>query len=165
MDIQLIVAAAENHAIGKDNKMLWHLPNDLKFFKNQTWGLPILMGSKTFQSLGYKTLPGRMNIVMTRQAHLPNEKAMAVASLKEAILLATDNDFKRLMVIGGGEMYSLALPFASKVFLTRVHTIVEDADTFFPELDPKLWTLKTEQPMLADEKNPFDYSFQEWVRK
>ena len=102
MKISLVVAASDNHAIGKDNQLLWHLPKDMRFFKNTTWALPILMGRKTFESLGNKVLPGRMNIIITRQANKEYEGAKVVTSSEQAIELAKQNDYKELMVIGGG---------------------------------------------------------------
>ena len=104
MKISLVVAASDNHAIGKDNQLLWHLPKDMRFFKNTTWALPILMGRKTFESLGNKPLPGRLNLVITRQAGVTYNGATVVSSLEEAITMAKQNDYKELMVIGGGEI-------------------------------------------------------------
>ncbi len=163
MKISLVVAASDNHAIGKDNQLLWHLPKDLRFFKNTTWALPILMGRKTFESLGNKVLPGRMNIVITRQSNQEYEGAKVVPSLEQAIELAKQNDYKELMVIGGGEIYALALPMADTIYLTRVHTHIE-ADTFFPVLGSD-WIKVSSEPQLADEKHAFDFDFEIWQRK
>ena len=163
MKISLVVAASDNHAIGKDNQLLWHLPKDMRFFKNTTWALPILMGRKTFESLGNKVLPGRMNIIITRQANKQYEGAKVVASLDEAIELAKQNDYKELMVIGGGEIYSMAMPLAQTIYLTRVHTTIE-GDTYFPELS-KEWVKESSEPQLADEKHAFNFDFEIWQRK
>ncbi len=113
MNISLVVAAAENNAIGKNNDMLWHLPNDLKYFKNITWGLPVLMGRKTFESFGNgKPLPGRANIILTRKKNYQPQGTVVVRNLEDAFFFVTENDFKELMVIGGGEIYNLLLPKA-----------------------------------------------------
>ncbi len=163
MKISLVVAASDNNAIGKDNQLLWHLPKDMRFFKNTTWALPILMGRKTFESLGNKVLPGRLNIIITRQANKQYEGAKVVASLEEAIELAKQNDYKELMVIGGGEIYSMAMPLAQTIYLTRVHTTIE-GDTYFPELG-KEWVKESSEPQLADEKHAFNFDFEIWQRK
>ncbi len=163
MKISLVVAASDNHAIGKDNQLLWHLPKDMRFFKNATWALPILMGRKTFESLGNKVLPGRMNIIITRQANKEYEGAKVVTSLEQAIELAKQNDYKELMVIGGGEIYQMALPLADTIYLTRVHTSIE-GDTYFPALGAE-WMLESSEPQLADEKHAFDFDFEIWQRK
>ena len=163
MKISLVVAASDNHAIGKDNQLLWHLPKDMRFFKNTTWALPILMGRKTFESLGNKVLPGRMHIIITRQANKEYEGAKVVTSLEQAIELAKQNDYKELMVIGGGEIYQMALPLADTIYLTRVHTSIE-GDTYFPALGAE-WMLESSEPQLADEKHAFDFDFEIWQRK
>jgi dihydrofolate reductase len=163
MKISLVVAASDNHAIGKDNQLLWHLPKDMRFFKNTTWALPILMGRKTFESLGNKVLPGRMNMIITRQANKEYEGAKVVTSLEQAIELAKQNDYNELMVIGGGEIYQMAMPLANTIYLTRVHTNIE-GDTYFPALGAE-WMLESSEPQLADEKHAFDFDFEIWQRK
>ena len=163
MKISLVVAASDNHAIGKDNQLLWHLPKDMRFFKNTTWALPILMGRKTFESLGNKPLPGRLNLVITRQAGVQYNGATVVGSLEEAMAIAKQHDYKELMVIGGGEIYSMALPIAQTIYLTRVHTNIE-GDTYFPELGTE-WVKASSEPQLADEKHAFDFDFEIWQRK
>jgi dihydrofolate reductase len=163
MKISLVVAASDNHAIGKDNQLLWHLPKDMRFFKNTTWALPILMGRKTFESLGNKPLPGRLNLVITRQAGVTYNGATVVSSLEEAISMAKQNDYKELMVIGGGEIYTMALPIADSIYLTRVHTTIE-GDTYFPVLGTD-WVMESSEPHLADEKHAFNFDFEIWHRK
>jgi dihydrofolate reductase len=163
MNITLVVAASNNNAIGKDNQLLWHLPKDMRFFKNTTWALPILMGRKTFESMGSKLLPGRMNIVLTQRKDLSIEGAWVVNSIEEAVALAESNDYKELMVIGGGQVYEMALPLANKIWLTRVHTQI-DGDTFFPELD-SAWERTHSVSNLADEKHAFSFDFECWQRK
>jgi dihydrofolate reductase len=163
MNITLVVAASENNAIGKDNQLLWHLPKDMRFFKNTTWALPIVMGRKTFESMGSKLLPGRLNIILTHQKELQISGAEVVNSLEAAIVLAEKNDYKELMVIGGGQIYEMAMPLASKIWLTRVHTKIE-GDTFFPSLG-MCWEKQVVESHHADEKHAFDFDFECWQRK
>jgi len=159
----MVVAATENNAIGKNNQLLWKLPNDMKFFKNTTWALPVIMGRKTYESLG-KPLVGRTNIVITRQTKVLVEGVQFVNNLENALLAAADTDAKEAFIIGGGEIYEQALPLVNTVYLTRVHTII-DGDTFFPILNEVEWKLFSELNFKADEKHAFDYSFQIWKRK
>jgi len=163
MTISLVVAAADNNAIGKDQKLLWCLPNDMKFFKNVTWGMVVIMGRKTLEALG-KPLKGRKNIVITRQS-LNTDGAVIVKSLEEALSAAKEMDVKEVMVIGGGEIYKLALPKANRIYITRVHAKPEDADTFFPEFSEKEWKLVSKKDYDADSKHEYAYSFQLWERK
>ena len=163
MTISIIVAASNNNAIGANNQLLWHLPNDLKYFKNTTWGMPVIMGRKTFESVN-KPLPGRVNIVITRQKNWVCEGVLRAADLAHALELAAETNCKEAFIIGGGEIYSQALPMAECVYLTRVNTEIE-GDTFFPTLDAQDWTLEKEEAFLADARHPFDYNFQTWVRK
>lgn len=162
MIISLVVAASTNNAIGKDGTMPWHLPNDLKHFKNVTWGLPVVMGRKTFDSLG-KPLPGRKNIVITRQKGWKHESAVSVQSIEDALFLAKQMDVKEIMIIGGGEIYKLLFPKAKRIYLTRVEGEF-DADTFFPAFEEKQWELISNDTHAADEKNNFNYAFQVWER-
>ncbi|AYD48697.1 dihydrofolate reductase [Arachidicoccus soli] len=165
MNISMIVAAAENNAIGKNNQMLWHMPNDFKYFKNQTWGMPILMGRRTYQALNSKALPGRLNIVLTRGKEFKTEDAIVINKVEDAIFIAQEHDYNELMVIGGAEIYKLMLPKSNKIHLTRIHTTFEDADAFFPELNEKEWQLSSKQDHSKDDRNPYDYSFEIWERK
>ena len=162
MITSLVVAASTNNVIGKDNKLLWSLPNDMKFFKNTTWGMPVVMGRKTFESLG-KALNGRTNIVITRQTDFAAEGVKVVSSMEDAMIAAADADAKEIYVIGGGEIYKQALPIAHRVYITRVHTVV-DGDTFFPELPTIDWMLLSRLDFKADAKHAFDYSFEVWER-
>lgn len=162
MIISLIVAAASNNAIGKDGKMPWHLPGDMKHFKNITWGLPVLMGRKTFESLG-KALPGRKNIVVTRQHGWEMEGTVTVKTIEDGLFVAKETDAKEVMVIGGGEIYRALFARAKRIYLTRVEAEPE-ADTFFPSLDPKHWYLVSQKNHEADEKNAYNHSFQVWER-
>ncbi|MBC7904422.1 MAG: dihydrofolate reductase [Gemmatimonadaceae bacterium] len=164
MNISLVVAASANNAIGKDNQLLWHLPNDMKFFKNTTWAMPVIMGRKTFESMNSKPLVGRTNIIVTRQTEKLADQAVKKAeSLDNAIQIASQTDAKEVFVIGGGQIFAEALPLADKVFLTRVHAVI-DGDVFFPELDKKDWKLSSTLDFKADEKHAYPYSFEIWVR-
>lgn len=162
MTISLVVAASENNVIGKDNRLLWHLPNDMKFFKNTTWGMPVIMGRKTYESLG-KPLAGRTNIVMTRDTKWSANGTQVASNMEEAMNAAAATDAKEVFVIGGGEIFKQVLPQADRVYLTRVHTQLE-GDAFFPELPPSEWKLLTQLDFEADEKHKYGYSFQVWQR-
>jgi dihydrofolate reductase len=163
MIISIVVAASRNNCIGKDNQLLWHLPNDMKFFKNTTWGMPVIMGRKTYESLG-KPLPGRTNIVVTRNNGWDAEGVKKAESLEQALELAADADAKEAYVIGGGEIYKQALPLTHRIYLTRVHTEIE-GDTFFPEISEKDWTCLSRLDFAADEKHKWAYSFEVWERR
>ena len=161
--ISLIVAAAENNAIGKANAMLWHLPEDLKFFKNTTWGMPVIMGRKTFEAVG-KPLPGRTNIIVTGNKNWSAENTTIASSIEEAIKAGNETNAKEIFIAGGGEIYKQTLPMADRVYLTRVHTTI-DGDAFFPDIDVNTWQIVFEKHVKADEKNKFDMTFQTWERK
>lgn len=163
MIISLIVAAANNNVIAKDGQMPWRQSNDLQYFKNITWGMPVIMGRKTFQSMG-KALPGRKNIVITRQADWRPEGTVIVKSLDEALTQAAATDAKEAMVIGGGEIYRLAIEKADRIYLTRIKA-EPGGDIFFPEVNTNEWKLIRSDDHVADEKNQYDYSFQVWEKK
>ncbi len=165
MILTIVVAASTNNAIGRNNDLLWHLPNDLKWLKNVTWAMPIVMGRKTFESFGSKPLNGRLNIVITRQENFTAEGIVAVHSFDDAIFLAQEHDYKELMILGGSEIYKSTISKADKIILTRVHAVFEDADAFFPAIDEKEWKLVSNQDCSRDEKHAYDYSFQVWERK
>jgi dihydrofolate reductase len=162
MMISFVVAAAKNNVIGKDNQLLWCLPNDMKYFKNVTWGMPVVMGRKTFESLG-KPLKGRKNIIITRQAGWNVAGTIPVKSLEDASFLVKNMDVKEMMVIGGGEIFRMAFEKAKRIYLTRVDAAPE-GDTFFPAIDPKLWRLVSQKDHEADEKNKYAHSFEVWER-
>ena len=166
MIISLIVAASSNNVIGKDNKLLWHLPNDMKFFKNTTWGMPVVMGRKTFDALAGEPLPGRFNFVITRNPDWQpaSPRAQKVVSLEAALRLAAETDCKETFVIGGGQIYLEAMPLADRIYMTRVHIALE-GDTYFPEIDEQQWQLAENRDFPVDEKHAFAYSFQLWTRK
>lgn len=164
MIVSLIVAAGTNHAIGKGNQLLWHLPKDLQFFKKTTWAMPVIMGRKTFESLSGKPLQGRLNIIITRQKDWKPEGVVVVHSLKDALFVAGSSDYKEAFVAGGGEIYREALPLADQVYLTRVQAAPE-ADTFFPELPVSDWQLVSDTSFPSDAKHIYSFSFQLWKRK
>ncbi|MEJ5995552.1 dihydrofolate reductase [Pedobacter sp. Du54] len=153
--LSIIVAISENNAIGKNNQLLWHLPADLKHFKEITTGNTIIMGRKTYDSIG-KPLPNRRSIVITRNADLVIEGAEVVTSLAAAIALCKENE--EAFIIGGAEIYEQALPFTSRIHLTRVHGKY-DADAFFPVLHPTAWKEINSITFPADEKNNVAYTF------
>ena len=166
MIISLVVAFAKDNAIGANNKLLWHLPNDLKFFKNLTWGMPIIMGRKTFVSIAGKPLPGRINIVITRdKSSLPvQENLWVVSSIEDAIEKASETDCNEAFIIGGGEIYKQSISIANKIYLTRVDAVFSDATVFFPILDEKSFQLIDSVPMEKDEKHSFPYTFETWEK-
>jgi dihydrofolate reductase len=128
--LTLVVAASKNNAIGKDNQLPWNLPNDMKYFKNVTWGMPVLMGRKTFEALG-KALKGRKNMVLTRQSKWKANDVVVVKDIDDAIFLTKEMDVKELMVIGGGEIFRAVFEKANRIHITRVDGEFE-ADAFFP---------------------------------
>ncbi len=162
MTITLIAAAAENNALGKDNDLVWHLPDDFKRFKAITSGHFIIMGRKTFESFP-KPLPNRTHIIITRQKdYQATEGCLVVASIEEALQICPQND--EVFIIGGGEIYKQSIALADKIELTRVHTEVE-ADTFFPEIDSSNWKLLQEEYHPKDEKHKYDFTYLTYLKK
>lgn len=157
----LVAALDEAGAIGKGNALPWHLPADLKRFKQVTLGHAILMGGNTARSLG-KALPGRRNLVLTRAAQAPFEGMEAVASIAQAVELAGAGP---LMVIGGGEIYALALAQATELRLTHVHTRIEGADAFFPAWSRDEWQVQAREAHSADERHAYGFEFVDYVRR
>ena len=161
MSIALIVAASENNVIGRDNQLPWYLPGDLAYFKAITMAKPVIMGRKTYESIG-KPLPGRNNIVISRNGDYPTDGICLVANLQAAIELAQSlllvNGGEEIMVIGGAEIYRQALPMVERVYLTRVHHHIE-GDAFFPELAAEQWQEVAREDIAATEPNPFDFSY------
>jgi dihydrofolate reductase len=154
MTVSIIVAIGENHAIGKNNQLLWHMPNDLKHFKDITSGRTIIMGRKTFDSVG-KPLPRRRNIVVTRQdIIIPG--CEVVKSIEDGLTLCKDED--EVFIGGGAEIYKLAMHLTNRIYLTVIHKKF-DADTFFPEIDKSEWKEVKHEDFEPDEKNPLPYSF------
>ena len=156
MRVSLIVAVGRQDEIGKAGKMPWHLPADLKHFKRNTLGKPVLMGRKTLEAIG-RPLPERRNLVLTRDADFRTAGCETVTSLDAAMAAAAG--VPELMVIGGGEVYRLAWDRTDRVYLTRIQADVEGADTFFPKLEASQWREVSREEHRADEKNPFDYAF------
>ncbi len=159
--ISLIVAASANNVIGAQGELPWKLSDDLKRFKQVTMGKPIVMGRKTWDSIG-RPLPGRQNIVITRQAGFVAPGCDVVAS--KAAAIAAAGDAPETMIIGGSQVYELFLPDAARVYLTRVHADIA-GDAFFPELDGEEWRLVAEERHPADERNEFDFSFRQYARR
>lgn len=159
--VTLIAAASENNVIGKDNKLIWHLSDDLKHFKELTKGHFVIMGRKTFESMP-KALPNRTNVVITRKLDYKAENAIVVNSLDQALKHA-END-NQPFIIGGGEIYKLAIEDADRIELTRVHTSIE-GDAFFPEINYNLWEEVSSEKRFKDDKNEYDYTFYRYDKK
>ena len=164
MILSSVVATSLTGAIGKDNQLMWHLPADLKFFKNTTMGSPVLMGRKTFQSIG-RALPGRKNVVITRDKAFNSDgkfDLIVVGSLDEALVrLHAENE---VFIIGGGEIYKQSMDIVDNIYLTLVKIELE-GDVYFPEIDMNQFHLVWEEEHEADEKNNLDYTFQKYERK
>ncbi|MGW8958071.1 dihydrofolate reductase [Paenibacillus sp. NPDC055715] len=155
MSISMIWAMAQNGIIGRDNNLPWRLPRDMAFFKEQTIGKTVLMGRKTWESFGGKSLPKRRNIILTRDQSYLAEGAEVIHSLEEGLQLAAQEE---LMIIGGSEIYSLFWTHADRLIVTRIEENFE-GDTTFPELDWNGWNVVSETPGVKDERNPYDYRF------
>ena len=185
MEKCIIVAIADNNAIGRDNALLWHISEDLKFFRRTTSGHPVIMGRKTYDSIG-RPLPKRTNIVVSRGSESP-EGTLLAGSLEEAFAkadasiqeaanaysvqaLAADCTTSanpcqsRCFVIGGGQIYAQALELADRLIVTHVHTVIEDADTFFPEIDPQQWKVDQRSELYTDEETGYTFEFVEYIR-
>lgn len=160
MTLTLIAAAAENNALGKDNDLVWHLPDDFKRFKQITSGHYIIMGRKTFESFP-KPLPNRTHVIITRQKDYKAEGCIVVNSLDDAIAACPKGE--EIFVIGGGEIYKQSIDRADKIELTRVHTTV-DADAFFPSIDNSKFKLVDEEYHPKDEKHKFDYTYKTYLK-
>jgi dihydrofolate reductase len=159
--VTMIAAAAENNALGKDNKLLWHLPDDFKRFKSITTGHHIIMGRKTFESFP-KPLPNRTHIIITRQKNYIAEGCITTDSLENALAIVPGN--QDCFIIGGGQIYKQGIAVADAIDLTRVHTNI-DADTFFPEINSKDWELTDSEFHPADEKHAYSFTFETYHRR
>ncbi len=161
MNISLIFAMSENRVIGRNNKLPWYLPNDLKYFKQVTMGKPVIMGRKTYESIG-KPLPGRMNLVITRDDAWHAEGVTTCSSLAQAVERATGaaeiNGVDEVMVIGGAEIYRLALPAADRIYLTQVHAHIE-GDAYMDDIDWSGWREVGREDFQAEDPNIYNYSF------
>lgn len=186
MERCIIAAVADNGAIGKDNDLLWHIAEDLRYFRRTTVGNPVVMGYRTFISIGGKPLPKRDNIVISMRSWDDVPSGVWVAGgIEEAYTLAeravgasrTENgmecascgsgisDEPRIFIMGGGETYRRALPTADKLYITHVHTEIKDADTFFPEIDPAIWVVISSEPAAIDPETGFSYEFTVYGRR
>ena len=159
--IIMIAAAAENNALGKDNKIVWHLPNDYKRFRQLTSGHYIIMGRRTFESL-QKPLPDRTHIIITRQKDYQAPGCIVVDSIEKALSACPQDQDS--FIIGGGEIYTIGLPYADKIELTRVHASFE-ADAFFPEIIDTEWKLEASEFNEKDEKHKYEYTYLTYIRK
>jgi len=157
-----IVAASENNVIGSMNNLPWTLPNDFKYFKNKTWGMPVIMGRKSYESLK-KSLPGRINIVVTNKKDWHPADVYVANNIDDAIEKAKESDAKEIFIIGGGEIFRQTIGMVSRIYLTRVHATIE-GDTFYPEINKDQWKLVSEQAFPADDKNNYAYTFEVWER-
>ena len=165
MKISIIVAASLNNAIGKNNQMLWNLPEDMRFFKNTTWGFPLIMGRKTFEALRNKPLPGRFNIVISRQPGYSagDPQVQEATSLLNALDLARKSDAKEVFIGGGGQIYSESLLMCDTIYMTRVSAQL-DGDTFFPVIPENIFNLTFSLKVPADEKHAYAMDFQTWTK-
>lgn len=181
MQKNIIAAVADNMAIGRDNELLWHISADMKYFRRVTMGCPIIMGYKTWLSIG-RPLPGRRNIVITKSHFDAPESVVQVPDVASAFAAAEEVQVNaaaaqeiqtaaaqcsagQCFIIGGAKTYERTLAQADKLYITHVHTSVPDADAFFPAIDPAVWTLQSETPPETDPENGLQYSFAVYVRK
>jgi dihydrofolate reductase len=162
MVLSLIAAIGKNREIGKNNALLWHLPNDFAYFKKTTEGHPVIMGRKTFEAIG-RPLPNRQNVVVTGDQTYMKEGVTIVHSLEEALALFKNKD-EEVFIIGGAQIYTQALPYADNLYLTEVDAIF-DADTFFPEFEDGTWEKVSDDPHLSDEKHQFSYNFVKYKKR
>ena len=168
MEKCIIVAIADNNAIGKDNALLWHISEDLKFFRRTTMGCPVIMGRKTFESIG-RPLPKRTNIVVSRSGYAAPEGVVVVSSLEDAFdyvnqHVVGDLAPEKAFVIGGGQIYSQAMSLADRLIVTHVHTVIEEADTFFPPIDQSVWSVTDRSELQTDPETGFSFEFVEYSR-
>lgn len=161
MKVTIVAAAAENNALGRDNELIWHLPDDFKRFKGITSHHHIIMGRKTFESFP-RLLPNRKHIVITRQQDYNKDDIVVVHSLEEALKFSLDQD--EVFIIGGGEIYKQALPYTDKIELTRVHGSFE-GDAFFPEIDESQWKLMYSQHHGKDDKHKHDFTYLTYIKR
>lgn len=155
-----IVAASENNVIGSKNQLPWRLASDFAYFKNKTWGFPVIMGRKTYDSLNTE-LAGRMNIVVTSKEDWHPQGVEVTHTIDEAIEKAKESDANEIFIIGGGEIFKQTIGIADRIYLTRVHANVA-GDTYYPVLDQSKWKLISKESFPADEKNNYPYTFEVW---
>ena len=161
--INLIVAIAKNNAIGIAGDLLCHLPNDLKHFKEITTGATVVMGKNTFFSLPRRPLPNRRNVVLTRDTKFAYENTEVAHSINELYTILSEDE--KVFIIGGGNVYEQFMNKVDKLYITHIHHTWEDADTFFPEIDPAIWQCVSEEHHEADEKHLYPYTFAEYIKK
>ncbi len=162
--VSIIAAISKNNVLGKENKLLWHLPKDFKFFKENTLGHPIIMGRKTFESLP-KALPGRTNIIITGDRNYEKDGAVVTHSLEDAIKVGLSEN-KEVFICGGGQIYKEALEknLVDKIYLTEIDVETE-GDAFFPTFDKPSWEISKKECHTKDEKHDFDFCFVEYLKK
>lgn len=163
MEKCLIVARAANGAIGRDNQLLWHIREDLKFFKATTMGCPVIMGRRTFESIG-RALPGRLNIVVSRGTPEVPEGVAVVGSIEAAYELAEASGAEKCFITGGGRIYAEALPSVERMYITEVEVDIPHADTFFPAVDAGQWTVVSESERKTDPENGYVFRSVEYER-
>ncbi|MBQ0127775.1 MAG: dihydrofolate reductase [Bacteroidales bacterium] len=160
MEKCLIVAIADNLAIGKDNALLWHIAEDMKFLRTTTTGSPVIMGRKTYESIG-RPLPKRLNIVISRSMEAP-EGVIVVDSLEKAFAAAEESGAEKCFVMGGGQIYRQSMELVDKLYVTHVHTTIDGADTFFPEIDHEKWEVFWSSETKNDPETGYDFEFKIW---
>ena len=161
--LKILVAFDENRVIGKNNALIWHLPADLKRFKALTTGHVIIMGRKTYESIG-RPLPNRTTVVISRQQDLKIEGVILAHSVEEAILKAKSISRDDIFIVGGAEIYQLSLPLADQILVTQLHDIFE-GDAFFPEISPEIWEVAEQERGVTDEQNAYQFSYITYARK
>ena len=162
--ISIIVAIARDNAIGRKNNLLWHISEDLKYFKKVTLGHPVIMGRKTFESIG-RPLPGRKNIVVSKSGNISNPSVETAEDLEELLKSLRRKRKEEYFVIGGASIYAKAMQYAHRLYVTKIYAKADDADAFFPQIDEKLWETLEESPVLHDEENNIDFQFIVYGRK
>lgn len=165
MKVSIIVAKAENGIIGKDNTLIWHLPADMKHFRDKTTGHCVITGRKNYESIPekFRPLPNRTNIVITRQDNYSAPGAIVVNSIEKALELAKEKGADEAFIIGGAEIYRQSLEIADKLYITDIHHAF-DGDVSFPEINMQIWRQTKKADHIADEKNKYDYSFGEYEK-
>ena len=159
----IIVAIADNNAIGKDNALLWHISEDLKFFRSTTVGCPVIMGRKTYESIG-RPLPKRLNIIVSRKGYEAPEGVLVVDSIEKGYEVAKEQGAEKCFVIGGGQIYAQAMQIADEMVITHVHTVIEDADTYFPAIDPSVWQVAERSELKTDPESGHTFEFVKYIR-
>lgn len=164
MIVSFIAAVSENNAIGRQGGLPWNLPEDLKFFKQKTVGKPVIMGRKTYESLG-RPLPGRVNIVLSGDnSYVLPHGVLKFNDIQSAIDWLQGEATEEAFIIGGGVIFAASMHLADRMYITRIHTIIADADAFFPEIDHTHWRLVWEEKHMADARHAFAFSFQQFER-